>query len=359
MRFLRFGYQGVCYEFTVLPFGLALSPRTFCLCEACAAENSGSQDPDLLYIDDWLIIADSRKKVIQNTARVLSHIAVLGFRVNVKKSNFTPAQEVIFLGLELNSVTMHVCLSRKCISSFMSCRLRFREGVRIQYRTCLRLQSLMASAIHVLPLGLLRMRAFMKWILSLRPSPLRDLCRYVTVTRACTAALHHWRAAEFYAHETPLRAIMLQKVGHHVLVRCDNRTAVAHINRQGSMRSSKLHALAHKLLVWSTRHFLSLWATHIPGFLNRGADLLSRGNPLYGEWRLHPQIVRLLWKRFGQTAVDLFASCENAHCPMFFSLREEDAPLGVDALAHPWPSALLYTFPPLCLISPTLARVCL
>ncbi|XP_060746163.1 uncharacterized protein LOC132859430 [Tachysurus vachellii] len=129
------------------------------------------------------------------------------------------------------------------------------------------------------------------------------------------------------------------------------------INRQGGMRSYKLRALAQKLLVWTAWHFLSFRVTHVLGFLNRGADLLSRGNPLYGEWWLHPQIVRLLWERFGQAAVDLFASRKNAHCPIFFSLRDEDTPLGVDALACPWPSALLYTFPPLCLMSPTLARV--
>ncbi|KAL0187988.1 hypothetical protein M9458_015087 [Cirrhinus mrigala] len=153
------------------------------------------------------------------------------------------------------------------------------------------------------------------------------------------------------------RCVDKHTLGHHVLVRCDNTTAVAHINRQGWMRSFKLHALAHKLLVWSRRHFLSLRVTHVPGILNRGADVLSRGNPLYGEWRLHPQIVDLLWERFSRAAVDLFASRKNTNCPMFFSLRDNNAPLGVDALAHPWPNVLLYAFPPLCLISPTLARV--
>ncbi|XP_057199568.1 uncharacterized protein LOC130560093 [Triplophysa rosa] len=42
---------------------------------------------------------------------------------------------------------------------------------------------------------------------------------------------------------------------------------------------------------------------------------------------------------------------------MFFSLRDEDTPLGVDALAHLWPRVLLYAFPPLCLILPIQARV--
>ncbi|XP_051994281.1 uncharacterized protein LOC127652201 [Xyrauchen texanus] len=409
-KFLRFAYQGICYEFTVLPFGLSLSPRVFCLCaEAGLAPLRITGLRILTYIDDWLIIANSREEVVQDTRRVLTHITSLGFRVNVSKSNFTPAQSVIFLGLELNSISMRARLSQERVRSLMNCLSQFKEGTNVPYRKCLRLQGLMASAIQVLPLGLLRMRAFMKWVLSLHFSPLRDLCRSVTVTRSCTAALRHWRSADMYAHGTPLGAVMLRKVvttdasltgwgatqegrtvngswpselrsahinylelmtvwkalnhflprlqGHHVLVRCDNTTAVAHINRQGGMRSPKLHALAHRLLVWSRRHFLSLRATHVPGVLNRGADLLSRGNPLYGDWRLHPQIVGMLWEKFGKANVDLFASRENSHCPMFFSLKDEDAPLGVDALAHPWPKVLLYAFPPLCLLIPTLARV--
>ncbi|XP_052473657.1 uncharacterized protein LOC128030230 [Carassius gibelio] len=409
-KFLRFAYQGTCYEFTVLPFGLSLSPRCFCLCaEAGLAPMRMSGLRILTYIDDWLIIAESKEKVLQDTCRVLTHITSLGFRVNVGKSNFTPSQNVIFLGLELNSVSMRVRLSQERVLSLMNCLSQFREGAKVQYRTCLRLQGLMASSIQVVPLGLLRMRAFMKWVLLLHFSPTRDLCRSVIVTRACSAALRHWKSADFYAHGTPLGTVMMRKVvttdasltgwgatqegrtvnglwpsrlrsahinylelmaiwkalnyflprlqGHHVLVRCDNTTTVAYINRQGGVRSSKLHALAYKLLVWSAQVFLSLRATHVPGLLNRGADLLSRGNPIYGDWRLHPQIVDMLWMRFGQATVDLFASRENYHCPMFFSLKDVDAPLGVDALAHPWPRVLLYAFPPLCLIIPTLARV--
>ena len=32
-------------------------------------------------------------------------------------------------------------------------------------------------------------------------------------------------------------------------------------------------------------------ATHVPRIQNLGADLLSRGNPLYAEWTLHPVVV--------------------------------------------------------------------
>lgn len=65
-KFLRFAYQGTCYEFTVLPFGLSLSPRCFCLCaEAGLAPMRMSGLRILTYIDDWLIIAESKEKVLR------------------------------------------------------------------------------------------------------------------------------------------------------------------------------------------------------------------------------------------------------------------------------------------------------
>ncbi|KAK5877986.1 hypothetical protein CesoFtcFv8_025441 [Champsocephalus esox] len=95
---------------------------------------------------------------------------------------------------------------------------------------------------------------------------------------------------------------------------------------------------------------------HVPVVMNLGADLLSRGAPLYADWTLHPMIVSLLWVCYGRAAVDLFASKENAQCQMFFSMHDLNAPLGVEVLAHVWPPVLLYAFPPLALIPPTLAR---
>ncbi len=52
--------------------------------------------------------------------------------------------------------------------------------------------------------------------------------------------------------------------------------------------------------------------------------------------------------------MDLFATHDNAQCPLFFSLKDQNAPLGINVLAHEWPRTLLYAFPPIALISPTL-----
>ncbi len=64
-----------------------------------------------------------------------------------------------------------------------------------------------------------------------------------------------------------------------------------------------------------------------------------------GEWRLHPQVVQLIWDLFGAAQVDLFASPDSTHCQLFYSLTE--GTLGTDALVHSWPQGLCkYTFAP-------------
>lgn len=66
----------------------------------------------------------------------------------------------------------------------------------------------------------------------------------------------------------------------------------------------------------------STWlrSTHVLRLMNRGVDLLSRGNPIYGEWTQ-------MWLRYRQAAIDLFTSRENTQCPLLFSQVGEDAPL--------------------------------
>ncbi len=67
-------------------------------------------------------------------------------------------------------------------------------------------------------------------------------------------------------------------------------------------------------------------------------------------------MIWLIWSRFGEAQVDLFASRESSHCQLYFSLTE--GTLGTDALAHSWPRALCkYAFPPVSLLAQTLCKV--
>ncbi|XP_029937836.1 uncharacterized protein LOC115380768 [Myripristis murdjan] len=409
-KYLRFAFQGVCYEYHVLPFGLSLSPRVFVRCTEAAIAPLRRQGIRLAtYLDDWLLLAHTEQEVRAHTHLVIRHLTDLSFVINAEKSMLSPKQSIIFLGLSLDSVSFTARLSAERVQTFKACLAFFRLRKSVRFRLCLRLLGLMASAILVVRLGRLHMREFQRWVASLRLDPVRHGARRVLVTPECIMALRHWRAPSFLTRGVPMGPVLSRKVvttdaslsgwggihegravrgrwsiglqrshinflelsavflslkhflpslvGRHVLVRMDNTTTVAYINRQGGLRSHRLHTLARRLILWSSERFLSLRATHVPGALNAGVDLLSRGGPVYGEWTLHPNVVKQIWTRYGRAAVDLFVSRENTQCAMFFSLRSPDAPLGIDALAHAWPHVLLYAFPPLALIPPTLSRV--
>ena len=407
-KFLRFGLDDTVYQYTVLPFGMSLSPRAFTKCTQAAIAPLRARGIRLsTYLDDWLISADTREEAIRHTDVVVSHLTSLGFTMNWEKSSLVPSQQTTFLGIRLDSTTLGACLSQDRIDTFLACIRSFRLGDSVPYRTCMAAAGFMASAIHLVRLGRLYMRPFQRWVNSLRiPSSQRS--RMVKVSATCIDALRPWMNAALLSRGVRMGIILNMQLvttdasllgwgaihngktakgvwgpelrtmhinylellavflalkrfepflrGCHVHVRTDNTTTVCYINKQGGLTSPALDKLARTLTLWCDSRLESIRASHLPGHLNSGADLLSRGRYYYGDWSLHPGVVRQISSRYGCPDVDLFASAKNAKCLRFFSIAGE-APLGQEAFAHEWPRELLYAFPPLQLISPTLERV--
>ncbi len=60
-RFLIFAFEGVAYQYQVLPFGLSLAPRTFTRCMDAALSPLRQMGIRILnYLDNWLILAQSQ-----------------------------------------------------------------------------------------------------------------------------------------------------------------------------------------------------------------------------------------------------------------------------------------------------------
>ncbi len=106
----------------------------------------------------------------------------------------------------------------------------------------------------------------------------------------------------------------------------------------GRPHLERLCMLANNLLVWAQNNLRSLKAMHVQGKMNQGADMLLRKNVSSEEWTLHRLTVQKIWEIFA-SKIDLFASKDNSHCPIFFTRS-------TDALAHEWPILPLYAFPP-------------
>ncbi|KAI2644567.1 Transposon Ty3-G Gag-Pol polyprotein [Labeo rohita] len=392
-KFLRFAFGGKAYQFRVLPFGLALSPRTFTKCMDAALAPLRLQGIRILnYIDDWLILAQSREMALQHRDIVLAHMVSLGLRLNTNKSVLSPAQRMSYLGIVWDSITMRARLSPARIETIRQTMSKVRLGQEhtvLQYQKML---GLMASASTVIPLGLLHMRLFQLWLKARGFHPRTNPRRQIKVTRrglrtlspwlrprfltlgptlgapcrrrllTTDASLVGWEAVlegrpaqgvweghqldwhinclELMAVFLALKYFLYQLRGCHVLVRVDNTVAVSYLNHQGGLRSRNLNRIARQIFLWAQDKFLSLRAVYIPGQWNVGADLLSRQTLPTVEWKLHPEIVKQIWTRFYKAEVDLFASQQTAQCPLYFSLSHP-APLGMDAMAHSWPNMRL------------------
>ncbi len=126
-RFLRFAFGGKAYQYNILPFGLALAPRTFTKCMDAALAPLRLQGIRVLnYLDDWLILSHSRELVSRHRDIVLCHIHSLGLRMNAKKSVLLPSHRTLFLGVHLDSIQMQARLAPARISNFTACLARFK-----------------------------------------------------------------------------------------------------------------------------------------------------------------------------------------------------------------------------------------
>ncbi len=301
-------------------------------------------------------MARTREQLCDHRDLVLRHLSQLGLRVNWEKSKLSPAQRISFLGVELHSVSMTARLTEERAQSVLNCLSSFGGRTVVPLKQFQRLLGHMASVAAVTPLGLLHMRPLQHWLHSRVPRwawrrgalrvnitqecrrsfspwtdlaflragvPLEQVSRHVVVTTDASSTgwgatcngqaasglwtgprlLWHINCLDLLAVHLALRQFRPLLLGKHVLVRTDNTAAVSYINRMGGIRSRRMSQLARHLLLWSHTRLKSLRAVHIPGVLNRAADALSRQLTFPGEWRLHPETIRLIWSRFGEAQV--------------------------------------------------------
>ncbi len=189
-RFLRFAFEGVAYQYTVLPFGLSLAPRTFTKCMDAALSPLRQMGIRILnYLDDWLILAQSEVELLSHRTLLLNHLERLGLRVNFAKS-----RQVSFLGTVLDSAHMRAVIVPERALAIQKLAANFKSASARPLKAFQRMLGLMAAASPVLQLGLLRMRPLQRW---LKPRVPHNAWRHgrlhIRVNQACVTALTPWK----------------------------------------------------------------------------------------------------------------------------------------------------------------------
>ncbi len=197
-------------------------------------------------------------------------------------------------------------LSRGVHRGISCCISLFQRKKTVSLRLCLRLLSLMASTLAVVPLGLLRMREFQNWAAS---QCIRSKSHLSCLTSINT--LRHWSAPSFLRTRCPLGPFVSRKV----LMTNTSLTGWGAVLEGRAVRWvwSPAHTFsqgrAHQFLELLTV-FLSL--THVVQFLQNHHVLVRMDNTMgYSLYKLARRLTLSQTSHVSEEADNVGISC---HC---------------------------------------------
>ena len=397
-KFLAFAVGDRVYQFKVMPFGLNIAPRVFTkIMKPVAAKLQKLGMNIVMYLDDWLVIATTRRQCRMMVKETLRVGRSMGLLFNLKKSHLEPTKNLEWLGFLWDTEKSTLSLSED------NCRRTWRKlfkAVNCKRMTRRQWESLVGSlnhAVQVIPFARIKLKRLimeghktfktMNRDLPIKfPRVLRSLLRWwakdtrlksvsqwtqesptMTLTTDAsdwgwgyqTSAGHQgsgqwegkWQTTHINGRE--LRAVhlalrledALREMTIHVL--SDNTATVHCINRQGSTRSPTLLKISEDLFRLVKRRKLHLQAAHLEGKQNQWADALSRQSSASVEWELKQEEFDKLTQRFGMPNVDLFASEFNHKTEKFVTRCKATPTAGPDAMSLDWNQwEYIYLFPP-------------
>jgi len=415
-KYLRFVINGKVYQFRALPFGLSTAPLVFTRMLQPLAVYVHLRGHLLhRYLDDLLPRSQVRDAVMTNTQFLLDLLFRLGWRVNVDKSMLVPSQDFVYIGVRFLTLLGVMVPPDDRILKIFSAAQHLLQGP-VTAKRFLSLLGLLGSAEKQVPTGRLHLRPLQVCLRAQFSMGVHQLSHLVSVANypAAIQALHWWSdrdnlmvgqplgpfvgdhtlytdasMTQWGAHDDTttfqvsgvwslqdksqsinflelkavllaLRSAPLSWQSLKLLIATDNSTVVAYINNQGGTRSMLLLDLTSDLFRLAEERQLTLRARHIPGRLNRFADLLSRPDQIVNtEWTLSMQAATQLWSIWGRPHLDLMATHLTSRLPTFVSPFPHPQAYAVDAMSLQWDRMDAYVFPPWSMIQEVLVKLSL
>lgn len=409
-KYLGFSWRGIIYQYTCLPFGIAFAPRIFTkLLKPVYASLRKLGHKSVGYIDDGLLCGESFNECEQNITASLSQFSKLGFVIHKKKSVLVPTKQITFLGNIINSETMTVSLPPEKKDTIANeCRnLQCKQTAKI--REVARVLGLIVSSFSAVDLARLHYRDIEKAkIIALKQSA-GDFDEFMNITPLMRKELIWWSSSihnqeRLIRHELPsitittdaslfgwgavlrdksiggrwsaeernnhintleLMAIFLALksfIGeisyNHVMIRCDNTTAVSYINKMGGIKSVSCNAVSKQIWHFCIKNGIWISCSHIPGKQNTLADMKSRKFNDQLEWKLNQNVFHKLCAIWQTPEIDLFASRLNFQVEKFCSWEPDPQSEFVNAFTFDWEQFhFIYAFPPFSLLSRCIRKI--
>ena len=313
-----------------LPFGAKLSPGIFHrLTQAVRRMMLRRGYRIVVYLDDFLIIENSRERCLQAQQCLIQLLRMLGFSIAWEKVE-GPTQVLTFLGVQINTVDDLLVLPEEKVREFeilvnevlMCKRISLKKlqslagklnwassvvrGGRTYLRRILDVMKPLKMGHHKLKISDEMKKDLYWWSTFLRSFNGVRVLRYTTVSHFVYVDAWDMGGACFYngdwqyvswrydfpmlknAHINVKEAMMVLVAvrrwsclwkGDDVIVRCDNKTAVSAFYKYTS-RSKAIMQMVREVFQWSVSSDFQLKCWFLPGECNMVADSLSRLN----EW---------------------------------------------------------------------------
>ena len=406
-KYLRFATNNEVWQFKALPFGLSVAPAVFTGVLALVSTICHREGIKIhLYLDDWLIRANSPEVVKFQVSFVTKLMETLGLIINTKKSQLAPTQTFTFLGYRYDLLAGTVEPTQENILKIVTKAESLIKNLQGSAEDWLSMIGSANAAASLTPFGRLpvcpmeiHVRDHWQW----DPDVPKVLRQIIPVSGEMKDILHWWRSPKYWnlkvtlspfkaqqflytdastygwgAHMGALtasgvwtaeerkehinvlecRAVWLALATLHgnlrntsILLSTDNTTTMAYINREGGTKSPAMYYVTRDLLLWCHSRGIRLKAVHILGSMNVMADLLSRdARTINTEWSLHPQVTTQLWHKWYMPNIDLFATLYNRKLKKYVSPFPDKEAVAVDALSISWDNLSAYAFPPFAIL---------
>ena len=166
----------------------------------------------------------------------------------------------------------------------------------------------------------------------------------------------HINYKELLAVKYALEGIANELKDCNLLLRVDNTTAIAYINKMGGVRFKKFNSLARSIWQWEEKRNIYLRASYIQSKENKDADRLSRMLNTDAEWELGSQFYDKIVRKFGFPDIDIFATKNNKKCEKYFSWMPDAEASAIDAFTICW-GIFFYASPPFVLVLRTINKI--